>query len=58
MPRSIVGLLAGLLLTVVIVSGGFTGLLLAIVLGAVGFVAGGQLDGEFDVRALLRSNRD
>lgn len=58
MPRSVIGLLAGLLLTVVIVSGGFTGLLLAIVLGAVGYVAGGQLDGEFDVRALMRGNRE
>lgn len=58
MSTSTVGLLVGLLLTVVIVSGGFTGLLLAIVLGAGGFVVGGQLTGELDVRSLVRNHRD
>lgn len=57
-PRSVVGLLAGLLLTVVIVAGGFTGLLLAIVLGGLGWVAGAQLDGVVDVRSWISSKRD
>lgn len=57
-PRSTIGVLVGLLLTVVIVAGGFTGLLLAIVLGSIGWVAGAQLDGVVDVRSWIGSRRD
>lgn len=54
MTTSTVGLLAGLLLGVAGAAGGFTGFLLALVLGGVGFALGGQRDGEFDLGRLLR----
>lgn len=54
MTTSTVGLLAGLLLGVAGAAGGFTGFLLALVLGGVGFALGGQRDGEFDLARLLR----
>lgn len=57
MTTSTIGLLTGLLLTIAIVAGGFTGLLLAVVLGAGGYLVGGQIDGELDVRELLRGRR-
>lgn len=58
MTTSTLGLIAGLLLTIAIVSGGFVGLLLAIVLGVGGYLVGAQVDGEIDVKALLRGRRD
>lgn len=57
MTTSTIGLLAGLLLTIAIITGGLVGLLLAIVLGGGGYLAGGQVDGEFDLRALARGRR-
>lgn len=53
MTTSTVGLLAGLLLGVAAAAGGLTGFLLALVLGAVGFLIGGQRDGEFDLGRFL-----
>ena len=58
MTTSSLGLIAGLMLTFAIVSGGFVGLLLAIVLGVGGYLVGAQVDGEIDVKALLRGRRD
>lgn len=57
MTTSTLGLMAGLLLAIAIIAGGFTGFLLAIVLGVGGYLIGGQVDGEFDLRALLRGRR-
>ncbi len=57
MTTSTIGLIAGLLLTIAIVTGGFLGLLLAIVLGAVGYLVGGHIDGELDLGALVRGRR-
>jgi hypothetical protein len=57
MNRSSLGLLAGLLLTIAIVAGGLLGLLLAIVLGGIGFAVGGHLDGDFDLTEIARSRR-
>lgn len=57
MTNSTLGLLAGLLLTIAIVTGGLVGLLLAIVLGGAGYLIGGQVDGELDLRSLLRGRR-
>lgn len=57
MTTSTIGLLAGLLLTVAITTGGLTGLLLAVVLGGVGYVIGGHVDGELDLTALRRGRR-
>jgi hypothetical protein len=54
MTTATVGLLAGLLLGVAVAAGGFTGFLIALILGAVGYAIGGQRDGEFDLAALLR----
>ena len=57
MTTSTVGLIAGLLLTIAIVTGGFVGLLLAIVLGGGGYLVGGHVDGELDLGALVRGRR-
>ncbi|EGD43756.1 DUF2273 domain-containing protein [Nocardioides sp. NPDC057767] len=57
MTNSTLGLVAGLLLTIAIVTGGLVGLLLAIVLGGAGYLIGGHVDGELDVRSLLRGRR-
>lgn len=54
MTTATVGLLAGLLLGIAAAAGGFTGFLLALVLGAIGFVIGGHRDGEFDAIAFIR----
>lgn len=54
---SMVGILAGLLLGVAAAAGGFIGFLVALVLGAIGFVIGGQVEGRFDVVGLLRGRR-
>ena len=54
MTTSSLGLIAGLLLGVVAAAGGVTGFLVALILGAAGYLIGGQRDGEFDLSALLR----
>lgn len=52
------GLLAGLILGAVAAIGGVGALLLAILVGAVGFVAGRVLDGELDLNELIGRGRD
>ncbi|PZT99527.1 MAG: hypothetical protein DI630_16660 [Gordonia sp. (in: high G+C Gram-positive bacteria)] len=54
MTTSSLGLLAGLLLGIAAAAGGFTGFLLALVLGVVGYLLGGHRDGELDLSAMLR----
>ncbi len=54
MTTATAGLLAGLLLGVAAAAGGFTGFLLALILGALGYVIGGHRDGEFDALEFLR----
>ena len=54
MTTSTVGLLAGLLLAIAVAAGGFTGLLVAVILGAAGYLIGAQRDGEIDVAAIFR----
>jgi len=56
MTTSTIGLIAGLLLGVAAAAGGFSGFLIALVIGAIGYGVGGQLDGEFDL-ANLRGGR-
>ncbi|MER6974788.1 DUF2273 domain-containing protein [Nocardioides sp. NPDC000445] len=58
MTNSTLGLVAGLLLTIAIVTGGLVGLLLAVVLGGAGYLIGGHVDGELDLGSLLRGRRD
>lgn len=57
MTTSTIGLIAGLLLAIAIVTGGFAGFVIAIVLGGAGYVLGANLDGELDLSALTRRNR-
>jgi len=57
MTTATVGMLAGVLLGVAAAAGGFTGFLIALVLGAIGYVIGGQRDGEFDVMTWLQGRR-
>lgn len=57
MTTSTLGLISGLLLSIAVIIGGLTGFLLAVVLGVGGYVVGGQIDGEFDLGALLRGRR-
>lgn len=54
MTTSTIGLVAGLLLGVAAAAGGFPGFLIALVLGAVGYLIGGQLAGELNLADLLR----
>ncbi len=54
MTTSTLGLLAGLLLGIAAAVGGFGAFLLALVLGVLGYIVGGALDGQIDVSALLR----
>ncbi len=54
MTTSTLGLFAGLLLGIAAAVGGFGAFLLALVLGVLGYLIGGALDGEIDVSALLR----
>lgn len=54
MTTSTMGLLAGLLVAIAFAAGGFTGFLVAIVLGAAGYLIGAQHDGEIDLAALVR----
>lgn len=57
MSTSTIGLLAGLLLGVAAATGGFWGFLIALVLGVVGYLVGGQYDGEVDLGQLLGGRR-
>jgi hypothetical protein len=58
MTTSTIGLIAGLLLGIAAAAGGFSGFLIALVLGVIGYAAGGQLDGEIDLSTLLGRRRD
>lgn len=59
MTTSSIGLIAGLLLAIAIATGGFTGFLVAVVLGTAGYLVGGHFDGEIDMSQLLgRRGRD
>ncbi len=56
MPQNaVVGMIAGLLLAIAAITGGFGGFVLALVLGAIGVLAGLQRDGVIDVRDVVRS---
>lgn len=55
MSSALNGLLIGLLLALVVLMGGWVGLLLALVFGGVGFVVAGHLSGEIDLKALRGS---
>lgn len=54
MTTSTIGLIAGLLLGIAAAAGGFPGFLIALVLGVIGYLVGGQLDGELNLADLLR----
>ncbi|GAC47547.1 DUF2273 domain-containing protein [Gordonia aichiensis] len=53
--NAVVGLIVGLLLAIAATTGGFSGFILAIVLGAVGLVIGLHRDGVLDLGRLLKS---
>ncbi|WP_137149518.1 hypothetical protein [Mycolicibacterium sp. CR10] len=57
MTTSTLGLLAGLLLAIAAAAGGFTGFLLALVLGLVGWAAGAYRDGELDLTNISLGRR-
>ena len=50
-----IGLIAGLLLALAGILGGFSGFVFAVLLGAVGLAIGAHRDGYLDLGALLRS---
>ncbi|MGQ7294917.1 DUF2273 domain-containing protein [Quadrisphaera sp. KR29] len=52
-PASWAAALAGLLLAIAGVVGGFPGFVFALVLGAVGWLVGAQLEGRVDVLSAL-----
>ncbi|QIZ36777.1 hypothetical protein [Saccharopolyspora sp. ASAGF58] len=51
------GLFAGLILGIAGALGGFTGFLIALVVGAIGLVIGRVLDGELEIGDLLGRGR-
>lgn len=55
MNSTVVGLLAGLLLALAGILGGFAGFVFAVMLGALGMAIGAHRDGHVDLGALLRS---
>jgi len=57
MSLSLAGLLTGLLLALAAIVGGFNGFLLALVLGAVGWIVGAVAEGRVDVSALVNGRR-
>ncbi|GAA3361283.1 MULTISPECIES: hypothetical protein [Saccharopolyspora] len=52
------GLFAGLLLGVAAAAGGFTGFLIALVIGAIGLIVGRVLDGELEIGDFLGRGKD
>lgn len=54
MTTATLGLLVGLLLAIAAAAGGFTGFLIAIVLGGIGLLVGRYVDGELDVNSIMR----
>jgi len=57
MSLSLAGLLTGLLLAIAAVVGGFNGFLLALVLGAVGWLVGAVVEGRVDLSTLTGGRR-
>ena len=57
MTSSTLGLLAGLLIAIAAAAGGFTGFLLAIVLGLLGWGLGAYRDGELDLKSISLGRR-
>ncbi|MFD4182597.1 DUF2273 domain-containing protein [Rhodococcus sp. NPDC058514] len=55
MNSTVVGLIAGLLLAIAGILGGFGGFVFALLLGAFGAAIGAHRDGHVDLGALLRS---
>jgi uncharacterized membrane protein len=53
--NAVIGLFAGLLLAIAATTGGFWGLIVALVLGAIGTVVGLHRDGVIDLGAVVRS---
>jgi uncharacterized membrane protein YeaQ/YmgE (transglycosylase-associated protein family) len=51
------GAIVGILLALAAVLGGWTGFLLAVVLGVVGYVLAGSLSGDVNLRALAGRER-
>lgn len=52
-PASWAGALAGLLLAIAGITGGFGGFVLAVIIGAIGWLVGAQLEGKVDVVSLI-----
>jgi hypothetical protein len=57
MSPTAIGLVVGLLLAIAAVVGGFTGFLLAVVLGGVGWAVGAVIEGRIDLGSLLGGRR-
>lgn len=54
MTTATIGLFVGLLLAIAAAAGGFTGFLIALVLGGLGFFVGRYIDGELDLNSIMR----
>lgn len=57
MNRSALGLIAGLLMAIAIIVGGFYGFLVALVLGVIGYIVGAHLDGDLDLSQATQRGR-
>lgn len=58
MNHSALGLLAGLLMAIAIAINGFSGFLLALVFGVLGWGIGAYLDGDLDLAQFKRGPRE
>lgn len=59
MSNAVIGLIAGLLLAIATIVGGWWGFLGALLLAGIGILIGAQIDGSIDLRQITKSvNRD
>lgn len=58
MKHSVLGLIAGLLMAIAIAIDGFSGFLIALVLGVIGLAVGAYLDGDLDLAQFKGGKRE
>ncbi len=58
MKHSVLGLIAGLLMAIAIAIDGFSGFLIALVLGVIGLAIGAYLDGDVDLAQFKGGKRE
>lgn len=57
MPAPVIGLIVGVLLAIAATTGGFGGFVLALVLGAIGYLVTAQLTGKMDIPGMFKGGK-